>query len=196
MFEAAELIFHEVILREFLRVKEINDRRRCRPSGGRAWPTPASRPKLTGHCWSKPFRASTKEFQPGSYIPYVYRFCPNRHREDIQLAANQAFTQLQLHPKHLKWICLVHFSISRMLATSTTQGYAHNHRDEATLEITQGERCFVQGDFEGYVESIIKVQGMFKCMEALAKLLGRNASIALSNMAALNRQPDYFTHGW
>lgn len=112
------------------------------------------------------------------------------------MAAGQAFTQLQLHPKHLKWIGLVHFSISQMLATSTTQGYAHNHRDEATLEITQGERCFVQGDFEGYVESIIKVRGMFKCMDARPKLLGRDAPIARANMAALNRQHDYFTHGW
>ena len=91
-----------------------------------------------------------------------------------------------------KWIALIHFCISRALATTARKGFESNEWSEGTMFFMQLDRAFSTGECKQFGRMLTQEMSKYYEKDALPRIIGQNVSIGLIHMVALDADAQFF----
>jgi hypothetical protein len=91
-----------------------------------------------------------------------------------------------------KWITLIHFCISRALATTARNGFESNEWSEGTMFFMQLDRAFSTGECKQFGRMLANEMSKYYDKDALPRMIGQNIGIGLIHMVALDADAKLF----
>lgn len=199
--EAASLIFHKDMLPEFLefRMGKSLSAPLAHPGHPDSWASSmaelysksVSYRTFIEKVWKEALIGLGSNSGTGTLAEYRLKNLPIEASADDILKSSAKF--LLMNPSSCKWIGLIHFCLSRGIATTARSSFDSNEWSEASIFSMHLERVFAAGEAKAYGKMATTDMKKYWNVDALCKTIGANAGVGLANMVALEPHGDFFS---